>query len=151
MKRYILFLLFIIVLTPSFCFAESEFIDIDSHWAKMDILTLVRDGAISGYSDETFKPDNPIRVDEFLKIIISETKLKLYRQGANWSETYAFAAIDHGLISKEDFQSFDRPLLRYEAARIVANYIDLKDVSKSKIHLKIYRKKIKKLFQESSS
>ncbi len=126
------FLLVIIVFVSSVCFASDSFSDVSNHWAKDDISILVRDGAISGYSDGTFRPNNSIRVDEFLKIIISEMNLKLYRQGNNWSETYAFAAIDHGLISNDDFQKFDRPILRYEASKILANYIDLKDVSKAK-------------------
>ena len=131
MNRIIILLMFFGVLS-SVSYATEELIDVDNHWAKKEINTLIRDGAISGYSDGTFKPDNSIRVDEFLKIIITETKLKLYRQGENWSETYAFGAIDHNLISEEDFKEYDRPLLRFEAANIIGNYINLKDVSKAK-------------------
>ena len=99
MKKIILILLFFLF-TSSICLADNQLVDIDNHWAKAEIKTLVRDGAISGYSDNTFKPDNLIRVDEFLKILISETSLKIYRQGSNWSETYYFAALDHNLIKQ---------------------------------------------------
>ena len=131
MKKYVL-IIFIVFMAFSICFAEGDFEDIDNHWANKEIETLVRDGSITGYQDNTFKPNNPIRVDEFLKIIITETKLKLYRQGESWSETYSLAAIDHGMISPGDFKEYNRPIKRYEAANIIANYIDLKDVSKAK-------------------
>ena len=130
MKKYI-FVLFIALITSSMCFAQSDFIDTDNHWAKKEIETLVRDGSITGYQDNTFKPDDPIRLDEFLKIIITEVKLKLYRQGKNWSETYYLAALDHNLITSGDFIEYSRPIKRYEAAIIVANYISLKDVTKA--------------------
>ena len=113
MKKYVL-IIFIVFMAFSICFAEGDFEDIDNHWANKEIETLVRDGSITGYQDNTFKPNNPIRVDEFLKIIITETKLKLYRQGESWSETYSLAAIDHGMISPGDFKEYNRLIKRYD-------------------------------------
>ena len=130
MKKVIV--LFIFVMFSSLCYASDTFTDIDNHWAKKEIKTLLRDGVINGYQDGTFMPDNSIQVDEFLKILIDENKLKIYRQGSNWSETYYFAALDHNLIKENDFKQIDRPILRFEAAKILANYINLDGVSKAK-------------------
>lgn len=131
MKKYILFL-FIIIVISTICYASDDLIDIDNHWAKVEIKTLIRDGAVTGYQDNTFRPDNVIRVDEFLKILIDENKMKTCRQGKDWSETYYFAALDHKLVKDNDFDRLDRPLLRIEAAKILANYINLDGVSKAK-------------------
>ena len=131
MKKAILLFVFYITIL-SFSFASDYFIDIDGHWAKTEINTLVRDGAVFGFQDNTFRPDMSIRVDEFLKILITENKFKIYRQGKTWSETYYYAALDHSLIKENDFNDIERPILRFEAASILANYIDLKGVQKEK-------------------
>lgn len=43
--------------------------DIESHWAKADINTLLKKGIISGYADSTFKPDNAVTRAEFVKLL----------------------------------------------------------------------------------
>lgn len=46
-----------------------KFSDIDSHWAKKEIVELTDRGIINGYSDGTFKPDKNITRAETAKII----------------------------------------------------------------------------------
>src|SRR4051794_29014309 len=43
--------------------------DIDGHWGKNYIQTLVSENIISGYEDGTFRPDNSITRAEFCTII----------------------------------------------------------------------------------
>ena len=43
--------------------------DIRGHWAKDEIITFLRRGITSGYSDKTFKPDKNITRGEFLTIL----------------------------------------------------------------------------------
>jgi hypothetical protein len=39
-----------------------------SHWANSSIQAMVAMGVVSGYPDGTFKPDSPVKADEFLKM-----------------------------------------------------------------------------------
>ncbi|MBE6082577.1 MULTISPECIES: S-layer homology domain-containing protein [Tissierellales] len=43
--------------------------DIRGHWARDEITTYIKRRYVFGYSDNTFKPDNPIRRGEFLIIL----------------------------------------------------------------------------------
>ena len=97
MKKIVICCFFLLFIT-SVSFANTEFVDINNHWAKSEINTLITNNSIDGYSDGTFRPDDAIRVDEFLKILVTECDLKLKRQGSNWGEMYAFAAEDYGII-----------------------------------------------------
>ena len=49
--------------------ADNTFTDISGHWAERVIEQLVDEGAISGYGDNTFKPDNTITRAEFVTVV----------------------------------------------------------------------------------
>ncbi len=64
---------------------EQHFSDIDGHWAQCEINALGRNGISNGYSDKTFKPDQPISRSEAVKMI----NHMLYRQVVeNVDETF---------------------------------------------------------------
>ena len=48
---------------------EAKLKDIDGHWAKEYIMTLVSMGHIKGYPDGTFKPSNNVKRSECVAII----------------------------------------------------------------------------------
>ena len=48
---------------------QAALTDIETHWAYDDILTLTDAGVISGYSDQTFRPDHRISRQEFAHLI----------------------------------------------------------------------------------
>jgi hypothetical protein len=49
--------------------ADSQFKDVPTnHWASSSIQEMVAMGVVSGYPDGTFKPDSPVKADEFLKM-----------------------------------------------------------------------------------
>ena len=48
---------------------NNPFSDIDNHWAKDYIITGVQAGWIDGYPDGTFRPDDPIKRSEAMKIM----------------------------------------------------------------------------------
>lgn len=51
---------------------EYPFTDIQGHWAEEYILQLYEEGIVTGYSDGTFRPDNPITRAEVLKIALEK-------------------------------------------------------------------------------
>lgn len=50
--------------------AGKTFADIENHWGKNYILSLVKKNVISGYTDGTFRPDAPVTRAEFIKMLI---------------------------------------------------------------------------------
>lgn len=45
--------------------------DITGHWAENYIIDLVTSGAVSGYDDGTFRPDNAVTRAEFVKMVVN--------------------------------------------------------------------------------
>lgn len=48
---------------------EIQMSDISGHWAKNQVGTWVKKGMISGFPDETFRPNNPITRAEFMALV----------------------------------------------------------------------------------
>lgn len=47
-----------------------NFSDIKGHWAEEAVYEMAKQGVINGHADGTFRPNDPVRVDEFLKMIL---------------------------------------------------------------------------------
>ncbi|SCX75967.1 S-layer homology domain-containing protein [Alkaliphilus peptidifermentans] len=79
--------------------------DIAGHWAEDYIKELVALGAIGGYSDGTFRPENNITRAEFVKIIVEAFKLeakvgKVFEDTKDhWAKDYIATAQAHGIIN----------------------------------------------------
>jgi len=79
--------------------------DIKGHWAQEEIEQLIAAGAIEGYPDDTFKPDNTINRAEFVTMLVKAFKVK--NQGDNtfadtavhWSKDYIASAVASGIIT----------------------------------------------------
>lgn len=71
--------------------AETEISDINGHWAEKDITKLIENGAVSGFSDGTFRPNNTITRAEFVKVIVRMFDLQATNgtnQGIYYEDTY---------------------------------------------------------------
>lgn len=79
--------------------------DIIGHWAQASIEKLVAMGAVSGYSDGTFKPNGKITRAEFVTILVKALKLesksgKVFNDTANsWAKDYISTATAYGIIN----------------------------------------------------
>ncbi|WP_192895345.1 S-layer homology domain-containing protein [Pelotomaculum sp. FP] len=86
--------------------------DITGHWAMDSINQLVALGAISGYPDGTFKPDNSITRAEFAAVLVKAFKLENKGGGvfadttAHWARDYIAAAADNGVVNGYDTGAF---------------------------------------------
>lgn len=81
-------------------------IDISGHWAEDAIRSLVASGAIKGYSDGTFKPDNTITRAEFAQILVkamgipaADNAQVFVDTGNHWGRESIAAAYAAGIIS----------------------------------------------------
>ena len=69
------FLMFIVLVAVCMCFvtavgAETNFSDVyEDHWAYSSIMEFAEKGIVTGYPDGTFRPDDYVKRDEFVKII----------------------------------------------------------------------------------
>ncbi|QOR36607.1 S-layer homology domain-containing protein [Clostridium sp. 'deep sea'] len=67
-KKLILLDLLIIVFI--FPLKVNALTDISGHWAESDIIILSNEGIINGYNDKSFKPQSPIKRDEFICMVV---------------------------------------------------------------------------------
>lgn len=146
MKLYRYFKMPILIFSCLFCISvatvtlatetlvnEPSFTDIETHWAKSDIVTLVQNNILNGYSDNTFRPNDKITVAEFLKIVVVGGNYELLRVGETpWPDFYIATAKQNKLINEDEFIDYNIPITRNEAARIIARYIDLSEVKANK-------------------
>ncbi|MDF9409522.1 S-layer homology domain-containing protein [Pelotomaculum isophthalicicum JI] len=92
--------------------APGTLTDIAGHWAEANIRKLVELGAVSGYPNGTFKPDNTITRAEFATVLVKAFKLDL-RNGrvfqdtaAHWAKDYISTAAVFGIVSGYEDGSF---------------------------------------------
>lgn len=114
---------------------SEKFIDIADHWANKDISNLSDQGIIEGYSDGSFKPDNPITRAEFITIINRATAIEAMDYDEEFSDVAKsdwFAEQISAAAKYEYIKGYDdgtiRPrkyISRNEAAVILARILKL--------------------------
>lgn len=101
--------------------------DIYGHWAERQIREMVARGAISGYPDGCFRPNQTISRAEFATMIVkvlglssSGTKLFADTQG-HWGRYTIAAAYEAGIVSGYDTHRFgpDDPITREQMAVMI--------------------------------
>ena len=138
MKKYLYklslcFVIFIACSLSTVNASEINLSDIEEHWAREKIKQLIADGVISGYSDGTFRPENNITVNEFLKMLIVAGDYQLVREGNHiYPDFYIATAKEYGIIDVEETVDFNSNLTRYQMVQIVSNFIGIEDVKANK-------------------
>ncbi|MDQ0110646.1 S-layer homology domain-containing protein [Paenibacillus harenae] len=108
--------------------------DIENHWGAVDIQEAVNKGYVNGYSDLTFKPNNPVTRAEFIKMAVVALGID-YSQGSDgtkWYEAYVNAAITHKYISSTEYSTgnYNTQMTREEMAAVAVRAIGLTAKSK---------------------
>ncbi|MGI5887079.1 MAG: S-layer homology domain-containing protein [Syntrophomonadaceae bacterium] len=92
--------------------AEVDLKDISGHWAEDNIKQLVTRGAVSGYPDGTFKPDNNITRAEFAIILLKAFDVSPYSGKVftdtkeHWAREAISTAAHYGIVSGYDANTF---------------------------------------------
>jgi len=86
----------------------------DAPWAYEAIIALSEKGIVSGYEDKTFRAENSVTREEYVKMLV--VALGLYDENAtceftdassgNWYDSYIASAVKHGIVngvSEEEF------------------------------------------------
>lgn len=103
--------------------------DISGHWAEAGTKQLVAAGIMSGYQDNTFKPDNSITRAEFCTVMVKAFKLE-DRTGAgvnfadtvnHWAKDSIATAAALGIVHGVDGNNFapDAPVTREQMALMI--------------------------------
>lgn len=107
--------------TKVFASTPIHFTDVkETDWFYKDVMELTRRGLISGYSDNTFKPSAQIRVDEFIKILVSAIDENIKPSQSNyWADSYINRAKELGIVQDGEFTNYTRYITRGEIARMI--------------------------------
>ncbi len=126
--KIVIFLLIILLLFPSFISAnnlKTSFSDVNrKNWYYNTVMELNEKGIISGYGDNTFRPNENITFGEFLKLAINSTTGKDFKSsdGEHWAVGVYKEAIFRGVIDSTNFRPtrevFDSPITREEMTYI---------------------------------
>ncbi|SDP04887.1 ZU5 domain-containing protein [Paenibacillus sp. yr247] len=80
---------FVSIIVKAFKLKEQEgkvFADTVSHWAKKLIATAAANGIISGYSDTTFGPNDPITREQMAAIIVKAVQIEVVTEGKTYND-----------------------------------------------------------------
>jgi len=113
MRRFTFFAILIALLsTGSSAYAQgagsSPFTDIRGHWAEKTILEMVSRGILDGYPDGKFRPDEPVKVDQFIKMLML-SYTDLHQNGErSWNSSFLQSlSTENQTILKQDYRYFD--------------------------------------------
>lgn len=84
------------------------FKDIKGHWAENTIAAMVERGILDGYPNGTFKPNEPVKVDQFIKMLVL-SYTDLHQNGErSWSNGFMQSLSEENqTILKQDYRYFD--------------------------------------------
>lgn len=126
MRRFISLLLAMILVLFSCVTSFAQMTDIENHWAKEAISYLEVKGALRGYPDDTFRPNNPISKAEFYKVInellgFEEEAVVTYLDvfPKDWFYDHVAKALAAGYITPATLLSPNEFISRQEVARII--------------------------------
>ncbi|MGR6836864.1 fibronectin type III domain-containing protein [Syntrophomonas erecta] len=114
--------------------------DIQTHWAQKTIEELVASGAIGGYPDGTFKPDQSITRAEFATILVKSFNLepkgsKVFEDTAkHWAQNSISTAATCGIVSGYSDTAFgaDDPINREQMAAMITRAAKLAEIMEGK-------------------
>ncbi len=111
--------------TSVFADNEFNFSDMKNHWSVEYVEELYNKGIITGYPDETFKPNNNVSRAEAIKMLTVATGEDV---GSNkdgyWADNYIRQAISIGYVLEGEFDDYNKPMSRLELAKIIVRAMD---------------------------
>lgn len=128
MKKIIIFILVLSIILTTFynVYADVAFSDVKTRdWFYKNVIRMVDLGIVNGYPDKTFRPDNNLAFEEFIKMLViaSEGNNIEPVSGANWYTPYTNLALEKGYISKKDMLSVGKKINRESMANIIYNVL----------------------------
>lgn len=117
--RRVFFCLFIFSKNTIFTDVPTE------HWASKYIYFLVMEGAINGYDDGTFRPENTINYEELSKMLVCLTGYESYAENTGgYPNGYMSYAKSLGITNDLAFNNTDN-VTRAHAAIMISKTLDV--------------------------
>ncbi|WP_168118666.1 S-layer homology domain-containing protein [Paenibacillus sp. HB172176] len=87
--------------------SATAFADIHGHWAEPNINDMLKKGILDGFPDGTFRPDDPVQIDQFVKMLILSFS-DLYENGSrSWNNAFLSTLSQENLaVLKQDYRYF---------------------------------------------
>lgn len=111
---------------------DSGFPDVDSasHWSKKYVRLAVDKGIVLGYEDGTFRPDNPVKYSEVVKMVVcalnyGSIAVQRTTPGSVWYAGYVSVAAEKGILKGASINSQDDPASRGNVAVLVYNSLEV--------------------------
>ncbi len=102
---------------------------IQGQWFYENVMDLVNMGAINGYPDGTFKPNDTISYAEYLTILVKTTKAGSgnysVAEGGEWYDGVVDAAIESEIIGNVEIKDYTAPISRAHAAKYTERAVQL--------------------------
>lgn len=137
MKKSKRFLLFFIVLfislilqgIPFQAMASTKneiFTDVnEKDWFYESVVYLSKKDIINGYTDNSFRPSNKVRADEFIKMILKVLKEDLENDKDYWAKNYINRAKSLGILKDFDKNDYTFYINRGETSLLLTNTLNL--------------------------
>ena len=111
------------------------------YWAYSQIQDFVKKGYIEGYGDNTFRPKEPIKRNEFVKIfnkvfgLTNKSGIVFDDTKDNWAKDEIDIAVTNGVAQGVGENKFEpeQYITREAAAKMLANYMKIEDKNHDKI------------------
>lgn len=122
---------------------KMNFTDVNQgYWAYSQIQSFVEKGYINGYGDGTFRPQNPIKRNEFVKIfnkvfgLTNKSGIVFDDTKNNWAKDEIDIAVTNGVAQGVGDNKFepDSYMTREAAVKMLANYMKIEDKNHDKIN-----------------
>jgi len=135
MKKIITMLTAILLIFSfSVCYAaEMNFTDVKTDdWFYKNLQELTEKNIISGYGDETFKPDNTLKFEEFIKMLVVATEEEpaeqtKQKEGQEWWQIYIENAETSKYINEEQKSLIGQNISRGTMTEILYNVLNEKE------------------------
>lgn len=95
--------------------AVNKFSDMKKHWGRNAVGKLTQLEIIAGYGNGRFGPDDSLKVNEFIKMLVSAMGFKPeIDKSTDWAKPYIDIALEQGIIKEGDFNGYKRAITREE-------------------------------------
>ena len=107
---------------------EAPYSDVPAEaWYAPFAADLKQDGAVSGYEDGTFRPDNAVTVGEALVMVLAAAGFdRREATGEHWSSGNADFALEKGFVTREQVTDLDSAVSRLTVAQMAAKALNLR-------------------------
>jgi hypothetical protein len=103
----------------------------ETDWFYENVMVLVGNGIIDGYTDGQFKPTSTMTTDQFIKTMVVALGHKLENGKDYWAQPYIDKAIELGIVKNGDFTSYKNSITRAEMAMLTVRVVEMLEGAKT--------------------